>query len=129
MSLRLQLSAFVLVGLLAAVAHYGALVGLVELARWRAVPATLVGYVAGGLVSYALNRAHVFDSDRPHVEAGWRFAAVAGVGFALTWGAMHLLVDILRAPYLPAQVVTTLIVMSWSFLAHKFWTFGGDAPP
>lgn len=129
LSLRLQFSAFVAVGVLAAVAHYGALVGLVELAHWRAVPATLVGYVAGGAVSYALNRAHVFDSGRPHAEAGWRFALVAVVGFGLTWGAMHLLVDRLGAPYLAAQVATTLIVMVWSFLAHKFWTFGGDAPP
>ena len=124
-----QLSAFALVGLLAALAHYGALVALVELAGWRAVPATLVGYVAGGLVSYTLNRIHVFETERSHGQAGWRFALVAGVGFALTWGAMHLLVERGGAPYVPAQIATTLLVMTWSFLAHKFWTFAGDAPP
>lgn len=119
-----QISAFAVVGLIAALAHYGALVGLVEGAGWRAVPATLVGYVAGGLVSYALNRRHTFASDRPHAEAGWRFAAVAGVGFGLTWGFMHLFVDVLGAPYLPAQLVTTGLVLVWSFLANKLWTFG-----
>lgn len=123
-----QLSAFALVGLLAAAAHYGALVGLVELAGWRAVPATLVGYVAGGLVSYVLNRSLTFASDRPHQEAGWRFALVAAVGFGLTWGVMHLLVDRLGAPYLPAQLVTTGLVMGWSFIANRLWTFG-PAPP
>ncbi len=124
MRLTRQISAFAVVGVFAAIAHYGALVGLVELGGWRAVPATLVGYVAGGLVSYLLNRRHTFASDRPHQEAGWRFGAVAGVGFALTWGFMHLFVDALGAPYLPAQIVTTLIVMGWSFLANKLWTFG-----
>lgn len=124
-----QLSAFALVGLLAALAHYGALVALVELAGWRAVPATLVGYVAGGLVSYALNRSVTFASDRPHQEAGWRFAVVAGIGFVLTFGFMHLFVERLGAPYLPAQLVTTGIVMIWSFLANRLWTFGAQAPP
>lgn len=124
MSLPRQISAFALVGVAAAVAHYGALIGLVELGGWRAVPATLLGYVAGGLVSYLLNRRHTFASDRPHEEAGWRFAVVAGVGFLLTYGAMHLFVERMGAPYLPAQIVTTLIVMAWSFLAHKLWTFG-----
>lgn len=107
----------------AAAAHYSALIGLVELARWRAVPATLAGYVVGGLVSYVLSRRHVFESARSHGEAGGRFALVAGVGFLLTYGAMHLMVDRFGAPYLPAQIVTTGLVMGWSFLAHKLWTF------
>jgi len=62
------------------------------------VPAALAGYVAGGGVSYALSRAHVFETERTHLDAGWRFVAVAGVGFGLTWAAMHLFVDRLALP-------------------------------
>jgi putative flippase GtrA len=119
-----QVSAFVGVGVVAAVVHYGLLVGLVELANWRAVPATLLGYVGGGLVSYWLNRRHTYRSERPHDEAGWRFAVVAAVGFGLTYLAMHVLVERWALPYLPAQIATTAIVLFWSFLAHKVWTFG-----
>jgi putative flippase GtrA len=36
---------------------------------------------------------------------------------------MHLFVDRLGAPYLPAQLVTTGLVLVWSFLANKVWTF------
>ena len=122
-----QLSAFVGVGLVAAIAHYGLLVSLVEGYRTDPVPATLAGYVAGGLVSYLGNRRHTYRSDRPHAEAGWRFAAVAVVGFGLTWVAMAALVRLLGAPYLPAQLATTGLVLVWSFLAHKLWTF--RAPP
>jgi len=103
-------------------------VALVEGAGWRAVPATLVGYVAGGVVSYLLNRRHTFASDRPHAEAGWRFALVAAVGFCLTWGFMHVFVDRFALPYFPAQLVTTGIVLVWSFVANRFWTFGARAP-
>ena len=118
-----QFVAFFGVGVAAAVVHYGLLIGLVEGAGSHPVPATLAGYIAGGLVSYVLNRKHTYESSRPHREATWRFALVAFVGFLLTWGFMHLFTVRLGAPYLAAQLVTTGIVMLWSFLAHKAWTF------
>jgi putative flippase GtrA len=122
-----QFTTFFVVGLVAAVVHFGLLISLVEGYRLDPIKATLVGYVAGGVVSYLLNRRHTYRSERPHEEAGWRFALVALVGFGLTWMLMALLVRELGAPYLPAQVVTTGIVLIWSFAANKFWTFG--APP
>lgn len=123
MSLGRQFSAFFLVGLAATAAHYAVLIALVEGAGAPAPPAALAGAMVGAVVSYLLNRRHVFDTQRTHVEAGWRFAVVSGVGFALTYGAMRLLVDRFGAPYLPAQVLTTGVVMAWNFLAHKYWSF------
>jgi putative flippase GtrA len=119
-----QILAFAGVGVVAAVVHYGLLVGLVELGGLRAVPATLVGYIGGGVVSYGLNRTHTYRSDRPHEEAGWRFAVVAAVGFCITFGLMHVFVERMALPYLPAQIATTLVVLVWSFVAHKYWSFG-----
>ena len=123
MSLSRQFFIFALVGVAAAVAHFGALIGLVELAGWPPVGATAVGYVAGGVVSYVLNRRLTYVSDRPHGEAGWRFAVVAFVGFLLTSASMYVLHDLLGAHYLLAQVLTTGAVLVWSFSAHRLWTF------
>jgi putative flippase GtrA len=124
MSLHRQFSMFVVVGVAAAVVHYGMLIALVEAWGVRPVPATLAGYVAGGIVSYVLNRRHTYRSARPHEEAGWRFAVVAGVGFVLTSIFMYLLHDLAGLHYLLAQVLTTGVVLVWSFAAHRFWTFG-----
>ena len=124
-----QFTAFFGVGVLAAVVHYGVLIGLVEGAAVEPVPATLTGYVAGGLLSYVLNRRLTYASDRPHGEAGWRFAAVAAVGFVLTWAFMHAFTRWFGVPYLPAQLLTTGIVLFWSFVAHKLWTFRGGVVP
>ncbi len=118
-----QFFSFFWTGLCAAAAHYGLLIFLVEIVHATVVPATLAGYVAGGIVSYVLNRRHTFKSGRPHEEATWRFMLVAGVGFGITYALMHLFVETLTLPYLLAQLVTTGIVMLWSFTAHKFWTF------
>jgi putative flippase GtrA len=118
-----QFTAFFGVGLVAAVVHYGLLIGLVEGNGLHPVPATLAGYIAGGLVSYVLNRRHTYGSERPHREATWRFTLVALVGFLMTWFLMHAFTVWLEGPYLPSQVITTVVVMVWSFMAHKAWTF------
>jgi putative flippase GtrA len=123
-ALSRQFGAFFGVGVVAAVVHYGMLIALVELAGMRPVPATLAGYVGGGVVSYLLNRRLTYVSNRPHVEAGWRFALVAFVGFLLTGGLMQVFTSWWAIPYLLAQLVTTGIVLFWSFVAHKLWTFG-----
>jgi putative flippase GtrA len=118
-----QFTAFFGVGLAAAMVHYGLLIALVEGADIDPVPATLAGYVAGGLLSYRLNRKHTYESDRPHREATWRFALVALVGFLVTWFLMHAFTVWLDGPYLPSQIITTGVVMLWSFMAHRAWTF------
>lgn len=119
-----QLTAYASVGAMATIVHYAILVGLVEAGGWAPVPATLCGYVAGGVVAYALNRRHTFASDRPHAEAGWRFALTAFLGFCLTFGLMSLFVERLGAPYLLAQLVTTVLAMFVTFGINRSWTFG-----
>ena len=118
-----QIASFVGIGVIAAIIHFGLLIGLVE-GRWISpVPATLIGYIAGGMASYLLNRRHTYASTRGHGEAGWRFAVVAGVGFILTSALMALLNGLMGLHYLGAQLITTGIVLIWSFLAHKYWSF------
>ncbi|HEX8166895.1 MAG TPA: GtrA family protein [Beijerinckiaceae bacterium] len=125
-----QFTTFFGVGLVAAAVHFGLLVGLVELAGVRPVPATLVGYVTATIVSYLLNRRLTYASDRPHAEAAWRFAVVAGIGFLITWALMALFIRLVGPTwYFPAQMLTTGIVLFWHFLGHKLWTFRQAPPP
>lgn len=123
-ALARQFGAFLAVGIAAAVVHFGLLIGMVEGLRADPVPATLGGYVAGGVISYGLNRRLTYRSDRPHAQATWRFTLVALVGFLLTWAFMHAFTRSLGVPYVPAQVATTGVVLFWSFAANKAWTFG-----
>lgn len=122
-----QLLAYVFAGGLTAVAHYAVLIGLVELADVAPVPATLAGFVCGAVVSYTLNRWVTFDATRSHGQASWRFALIAGGGFVLTGILMHLFTEKAGLPYLPMQLVTTAIVMVFSFLGHKFFSFADRA--
>lgn len=118
-----QFVAFFGVGVIAAIVHYSLLVGLVEIFFYDPVSATLAGYVAGGIVSYVLNRIYTYDAERSVFEAGWRFGLVAAVGFVMTYALMVVFARLLGWHYLAAQIVTTAIVLVWSFLAHKYWSF------
>ncbi len=119
-----QFRRFFGVGIAAAIVHYGVLVALAELLLWHKIPATLLGYVGGGVVSYVLNRRFTYRSERSHREAGWRFGVVAFVGFCLTGVLMFVFNSWMGMPYLLAQLLITAIVLAWSFVAHKLWTFG-----
>ncbi|EDP65029.1 hypothetical protein BAL199_21774 [alpha proteobacterium BAL199] len=118
-----QFVGFATVGMVGLVAHYSALTGLVELGGVDPVVASVIGFLAGALVNYVLNRRLVFRSDRAHRAAGPRFFAVAASGLVLNGLLMTLLVDHLGVFYLVAQVMVTGGLVFWHFLLNKFWTF------
>ncbi len=87
------------------------------------VYAALIAYCCGGVLSYTLNRMHTFESERTHLEAGWRFAAVMAVGFAMTGFFVWLFADKIGLPPMAGRVLSTGIVFFWNYAAHKLWTF------
>lgn len=114
-----------LVGVAAAIGHYGTLVGLVESGATGAVAASLAGFVVGGVISYLLNRRFTFESDRSHAGAVPRFTAIAVAAFLLTGALMWAFTSWTSIHYLLAQLITTGIVLVWTFFANRFWTFRG----
>ena len=126
-SLARQFSRFSLVGVVATIVHYSLMALLVELLAVHPVVATAVAFLTALAVSYVLNYKITFKSTSRHRAALPRFATVGTVGLALN----SLLVAALTGPadlhWLPAQMVTTLIVLCWNFGANRLWTFGERA--
>jgi putative flippase GtrA len=121
-----QFKRFIGVGLLAAIIHYALLIISVEAGWLTPVYGALLGYIGGGIISYILNREITFDSDAPIRRSMQRFVIVALIGFGLTYLMMHVLYTLQQWPYILAQILTTAVVLFWSFIAHKFWTFNDD---
>jgi putative flippase GtrA len=118
-----QFIQFAIVGCAAAVGHYGVLIVLSEWAGASPVPASGAGFVVGAAISYALNYQFVFRSDKDHAPTVAKFLTVAIVGLVLNSIIMALLTDRARLHYLPAQVTATVLVMVWSYLGNRCWTF------
>ena len=97
-----QFSAFVGVGALSTALDYAVFFLAFQLLGLAPVGAALIGYGAGGVLNYVLNRAHVFKTERAHRAAFMRFLAVMGVGFLLTGYAMRVFTDA-ELTHLPAD--------------------------
>ncbi|QAU33274.1 GtrA family protein [Janthinobacterium sp. 17J80-10] len=111
------------VGCVSAIGHYGLLILLVQAAGMAAVPASAAGALLGAWINYSLNYRFTFRSNKRHAESVTKFAIVAAIGLLLNTLFMWIGVDWLGLHYLAAQIVTTALVMVWSFVANRFWTF------
>ncbi len=126
-----QFLRFLVVGGSATVVQYLLLVLLVEGGGLPATPSSAAAYASAAALNYWLNYHWTFASQRAHGQAAQRFAAVALIGLGLNSAIMFGLVDGLAWHYVLAQVVATITVLLWNFLAHRAWTFAPDdtSPP
>ena len=119
-----QLTAFVGVGAVATALDYAVFFVALQFLGLDPVPAALMGYAAGGVLSYLLNRAHVFESARAHRDAIIRFAGVMVIGFLITGYSMRVLTEGFDLAPLLARILTYGVVLVFNFVAHRFFTFG-----
>ena len=119
-----QFTAFVGVGAVATALDYAVFFIALQFLALDPVPAALMGYAAGGVLSYLLNRAHVFESARAHRDAIIRFAGVMVIGFLITGYSMRVLTEGFDLAPLLARILTYGVVLVFNFVAHRFFTFG-----
>jgi len=118
-----QFSRFAVVGAVATVLQYVLLWLLVRFAAADPVLASGLGFVASAVLNYELNRRLTFRSDVAWFIGLRRFAVVAAAGLVLNVVVVALLHRGAGAHYLLAQLVATVIVLSWNFLLNRLWTF------
>ncbi len=96
----------------------------------RAVPSKLLAFSSAVVVSYTLNRLWTFRATQARVSPQFaRFAAVSMIGAGFSAGIIFLLVDLITVHPLAANAVTSCAVLSWNFLANKYWTFRVSCAP
>ncbi|OWW19320.1 GtrA family protein [Noviherbaspirillum denitrificans] len=117
------------VGVVSAIGHYGLLITLVQGFGVDSVGASAAGALLGAVINYTLNYHFTFRSNKRHRESAAKFAVVATIGLLLNTLLMWLGVDVLHIHYLLAQVLTTLLLLLWSFSANRWWTFRSHAKP
>ncbi|MBS1198668.1 MAG: GtrA family protein [Proteobacteria bacterium] len=118
-----QFIRFAGVGCMSAIGHYGLLILLVQVVHTDAVLASAAGALLGAVINYLLNYHFTFQSSKKHHESIAKFVVVAAVGLGLNTLFMWIMVSLLGLHYLLSQVVTTGLVLIWSFVGNRFWTF------
>jgi len=118
-----QFLRFAMVGVLATLTTYVVLIALVEGLGFDAVWASAWGYLSGAILNYLLNYYYTFGSSRRHAAALSRFALIILAGFLLNTAIMYGAVTVFAIHYLLAQLLAVTVVLLWSFLANRYWTF------
>lgn len=119
---------FAALGALGTLAQYAVLVALASGAGVDPVAASTAGFVTGGVVNYVLARRIAFRSERPHREAAPRFFLVAGAGLVLNGLMMAGFTRLVGLPYLPAQLISTGLLVLWHYAGNLLWTFRPARP-
>ena len=114
---------FAALGGIGTLAHYAVLISLVQSGLAGPVAGSTAGFLVGGLTNYQLSRRIVFRSSKPHHEAMSKFFLIAGIGLVINAALMALLTGPLGAPYLPAQILVTGLLVLWHYSGNALWTF------
>lgn len=118
-----RLITFLMVGGLATVCQYIILIGLVEFAIFGPVIASGIGAFFGAVLNYILNKLATFKSIAEHKVTAPRFIVVATIAIALNAFLMALFTKTFNLNYLPAQIITTGLIVLFTYNANRIWTF------
>jgi putative flippase GtrA len=118
-----QFIRFVGAGLTSAIGHYTLLILLTQFAAVDAVVASSAGAALGAVINYSMNYRFTFRSSKRHRESMSKFVVVASIGLLLNACFMWIGVHLLDVYYLISQIITTGLVLLWSFFGNRYWTF------
>ena len=118
-----QFSRFTGVGLISAVGHYGLFFTLIQGFAVEPVTASAAGALLGAVINYVLNYRFTFRSNKRHRDAILKFGMVALVGLLLNTFFMWAGIYLLGLHPVLSQILTTGLVLIWSFIGNRFWTF------
>lgn len=119
-----QVIFFGVVGVLAAVVHFFAVLLLVHWLHWVPLLANILAFLIAFQVSYHGHSIWTFAQQSfDHSTSLGRFFIVAVASFALNEALFALLLYVFNWPYVEALVVVLLIVPPVTFLASKLWAF------
>jgi len=97
---------------------------LTELAGLWYLHSAAISYTAGMFTNYTLNKYLNFRNKSRRILPQFAlFVSVALVGLILNQAVLYLLVRYASLWYMLAKIITTCIVVTWSFYGHRRLTF------
>jgi dolichyl-phosphate beta-glucosyltransferase len=112
------------VGITGTALDVGSLYVFVDLLHILVLVAAAMSFVLAVINNFILNKYWTFQNSGRNVKKQFiKFLLVSVVGLALTEICMALFVYLLGIWYIASKLVTSVIVLTWNFLANKNWTF------
>ena len=83
-----------------------------------------IAFITAATHNFILNKIWTFRSAWGLYKRQYmKFLLVSVLGLGLTLMCMAIFVEFFQLPIIMAKLITSVIVLSWNFLANKYWTF------
>lgn len=112
------------VGLLGTAIDLGLLYLFVDLLRINLLLAATMSFVLAVINNFTLNKYWTFRNKSDKTRRQFiKFLMLSAAGLLLTVICMAFFVYVLKIWYMAAKLITSVLVLTWNFLANKYWTF------
>lgn len=111
-----------LVGIICTSIYFLSMFICVEMYEIEPVLGASISFIIMTFFSFFLNKKYTFGGVYTHSQFV-KFSTVAGIGFALNFVIMYLIVSVLLFHYFIGELVTILIIPFVNFLLNNYWTF------
>jgi len=112
------------VGVIGTAMDVGSLYVFVDVLHISLLVATAMSFILAVINNYILNKLWTFrKSDRNYRKQFIKYFIVSVVGLVLTEICMAFFVYLIGFWYIASKLATSVIVLTWNFLANKNWTF------
>ncbi len=118
---------YLMVGAVNTIAGFAVIVFCLEIIRLPPVAANAIGFAAGLVLSFLLNRSFAFRSSVPIGSGLIRFAMVAGAGYLLNLASLLVSERILHFGTYPSQIVGVATYVLVVFFASRGLVFSKAA--
>jgi putative flippase GtrA len=85
--------------------------------------ANIVGYLAGMINSFILNKIWTFKAKAGTFKQAYRFIILNIICLILSTAILYIFVDLLLFPYILVWFTSITVIMTLNFLGNKYWTF------
>ncbi|HET6363978.1 MAG TPA: glycosyltransferase [Nitrospirota bacterium] len=115
---------YAMVGVTGTALDVGSLYVFVDLLHIPVLVAAALSFILAVVNNFILNKIWTFrNSSRNFRKQFIKFFIVSVVGLVLTEICMAVFVYLLGIWYIASKLITSVIVLTWNFLANKNWTF------
>lgn len=119
---------FLFVGVISSLVDIGLLYYLCEYTGMWYIPAAIVSYCCGILVSYSLNKVLTFhDRTRNYLSQFTTFAAISLSCLVVNVAVIWLLVELALFNYMAAKILATICAFFWNYYGQSRITFRAGA--
>ncbi len=102
----------------------GSLYVFVEFLRIHLLLSTAISFILAVVNNFTLNKYWTFQNKSSNIRKQFiKFLIVSLLGLLLTELFMAFFVYALNIWYMSSKIVTSGLVLTWNFLANKYWTF------